>query len=78
MKEGLANDQPYGWGNKSAYDLWNPNASTKFDSHVGQYPIIFRYMRGVNPFYIPSGCAVKNWVDFNNGEHACDYLLNKK
>ncbi len=46
-------------------------------------PIIFDYIPGGDPFYVPSGCAAINWID-NTDENpdtawnpnVCDDLLS--
>jgi hypothetical protein len=83
-RKGQAQSEPYGWGNRSAYEQHSNNAKVgqMLDANAKKYPIIFKYIPGGDPFYVPSGCAVINWVDSEDADkknswnpNVCDYLL---
>lgn len=82
-KEGMKMDKPYGWGNKSSIEQWSSTAAGMYEANRNKYPIIFAYRTGVDPFYIPSGCAVTNWVNskpeyaVHTDPNVCDYILQK-
>jgi len=71
---GKMEDSPYGWGNASAWDDYNVKAPSLFKGRRDNHPIIFFYIDDlIDPFYIPSGCAVDKWVDsLSYGQEACD------
>ena len=77
--------RPYGWGNRSAYELHSNNRKVgeMLNLNGTRKPIIFRYIPGGDPFFVPSGCAAVNWIDNSDANrdtawnpNVCDYLLN--
>jgi hypothetical protein len=77
--------RPYNWGNESAIKIHSSNsrATEMLRLNALKYPIIFRYLPGVDPFYVPSGCAQINWIDGKDentdtawNPNICDYLLH--
>ncbi|MGC1375558.1 MAG: hypothetical protein WA821_05010 [Anaerolineales bacterium] len=83
-QDGQRQDRPYGWGNSSAYAEHSKNSKVEemLAANQDKYPIIFRYISGRDPMYVPSGCAVINWVDNSDDNpgtawnpNVCDFLL---
>jgi hypothetical protein len=81
---GQRQDRPYSWGNLSAYLQHSENSKVEdmLKANQEKYPIIFRYLPGSDPMYVPSGCAAINWIDSTDDDKAnswnpnvCDFLL---
>ncbi len=67
--------RPYGWVNSSVYYDYNHSAPTMFGENAGNKSTIFIHIAGGDDFWVPSGCAVTNWVDNNNpSSHACNFM----
>lgn len=62
-RAGADRESPYGWGNASAYARYSATAPAMLKANAHNPKVIFIFIDGDDPFYVPSFCARLNWVD---------------